>query len=37
MNKVKLINDNVWVCIAKQPKDLSDKDINACIEGLIWK
>jgi hypothetical protein len=37
MNKVKLVNDNVWVCIAKQPKDMSDKDINACIEGLIWK
>tara|TARA_R110002020_G_scaffold461981_1_gene681233 strand:- start:6020 stop:6859 length:840 start_codon:yes stop_codon:yes gene_type:complete len=37
MNKVKLVNDNVWVCIAKQPKDLSDKDINACTESLTWK
>ena len=37
MYKVKLINDYVWVCIAKQPKDLSDRDINACVKSLIWK
>ena len=32
-NKINLINDNVWICRAKQPKDLHDQDIIKYLEG----
>ena len=32
-NKINLINDNVWICRGKQPKDLHDQDIIKYLEG----
>ena len=33
-NKINLINDNVWICRGKQPKDMSDMDIIKYIGGI---
>jgi hypothetical protein len=32
-NKINLINDNVWICKSKQPKDMSDLDILEVLNG----
>ena len=33
-NKINLINDNVWICRGKQPKDMSDYDIKFYVDRI---